>query len=68
MIEQIESRNSNLREEIVDTKEQLNKALLEKDCLRQEHSETADALSKVELQNAELGKQLSAHVFVFYVF
>ena len=52
----------------MDTKEQLNKALLEKDCLRQEHSETADALSKVELQNAELGKQLSALVFVFYVF
>lgn len=45
-----------MREELVDTKEQLNKALLDKDCLRQEQGETADALSKLELQNAELGK------------
>lgn len=55
VIEQIEVRNSNLREELVDTKEQLNRALLDKDCLRQEHGETADALAKLELHNAELG-------------
>lgn len=56
VIEQIETRNSSLREELVETKEQLNKTLLERDCLRQESSETADALQKAELQNAELGQ------------
>ena len=55
MIEQIENKNSALREENVEVKEQLNRALLEKDCLRQEQGETADALQKIELQNAELG-------------
>ena len=55
VIEQIENKNSALREENVEVKEQLNRALLEKDCLRQEQGETADALQKIELQNAELG-------------
>ena len=58
VIEQIENKNSALREENVEVKEQLNRALLEKDCLRQEQGETADALQKIELQNAELGMML----------
>lgn len=59
MIEQIENKNSSLREENVDVKEQLNRALLEKDCLRQEQGETADALQKIELQNAELEVEIN---------
>ena len=58
VIEQIENKNSALREENVEVKEQLNRALLEKDCLRQEQGETADALQKIELQNAELGMMI----------
>jgi len=55
VIEQIETRNSQLKEELVEVKEQLNKTLLDRDCLQQEQSDTASSLSKVELQNAELG-------------
>ena len=55
VIEQIESRNSKLKEELVTTKEQLNRALLDKDCLDQEKAETEEALRKAELFNAELG-------------
>lgn len=58
MIEQIENRNSALREELVETKEYLNKALLERDCLHQQQGETSDALNKSELQNADLGGYL----------
>lgn len=56
VIEQIEHRNSALREELVELKEQLNKTSLERDCLTQEQSETADALNKIEMANAELGQ------------
>lgn len=55
MIEQIEGRNSSLKEELVATKEQLNRALLDKDCLDQEKGEQGEALRKSELLNADLG-------------
>lgn len=56
VIEQIEGRNSKLKEELVTTKEQLNRTILDKDCLEQEKAEQGEALRKAELLNAELGK------------
>ena len=56
IIEQIEGRNSKLKEELVTTKEQLNRTLLDKDCLDQEKAEQAEALRKSELLTAELGE------------
>lgn len=41
---------------MVTTKEQLNRALLDKDCLDQEKGESDEALRKSELLNADLGK------------
>lgn len=55
MIEQIEGRNSKLKEELVTTKEQLNRTLLDKDCLDQELTEQGEALRKSEMLNTELG-------------
>ena len=68
VIEQIEQRNSALREELVELKEHLNKTQLERDCLTQEQTETADALSKVEMANAELGQYDSPNLTDFPLF
>lgn len=68
IIEQIEGRNSSLKEELVTTKEQLNRALLDKDCLDQEKSEQGEALRKAELLNAELGKNCkSPYIYILAV-
>lgn len=54
VIEQLENKQSTLKEEIVNLKEQLSRALLDKEVLDQEKGHLADVLSKSEVQRAEL--------------
>jgi rootletin len=48
-----------LKEDLVNTKEGLNRALLEKEVLDQEKRETSEALSKAELCKAELELEIN---------
>ena len=41
MIDQLEHKNSNIKEELVSTKEALNRALLDKEVLEQQKSEVS---------------------------
>ena len=54
-----ENKLSKLKEDLVNTKEGLNRALLEKEVLDQEKRETSDALSKAELCKAELELEIN---------
>ena len=59
VIEQCESKISKLKEDMLNTKEALNRALLEKDVLQQEKGELSEALSRTELCNAELELEIN---------
>ena len=54
VVEQLEGKQSLLKEEVVQLKEQLSRALLDKEVTEQEMSHVSEVLSKSELQKAEL--------------
>ena len=53
IIDNLEGKLSSAKEECVDVKERLNRALLEKEVMEQEKSHLSEILSKAELQRAE---------------
>ena len=59
MIEQLETRMSGVREELVATKEALNRALLTSEVLDGQNKEVGDALSKSEMCKAELEVEMN---------
>lgn len=59
VIEQIENKLSGLKKELTDTKEQLNRVTLERDVIFQDKNITADALTRSEIQKAELELELN---------
>ena len=65
VIEQLENKQSSLKEEIVNLKEQLSRALLDKEVLDQEKGHLADVLSKSEVYRAELELEIGKCFFSF---
>lgn len=59
IIETLEEKLSNVKEECVDVKERLNRALLEKEVTEQEKSHLSEVLSRTELQKAEVEMEVN---------
>ena len=59
VIEQLESKISAMKKELTDTKESLNRTKLERDVTLQDKNVTADALSRAEIQKAELELEMN---------
>ena len=59
VIEQCENKLSKLKEDLVNTKEALNRALLENEVLDQEKRDISEALSKSEICKAELELEIN---------
>jgi uncharacterized protein (DUF3084 family) len=59
VIEQLENRISAMKKELTDTKESLNRTLLERDVSLQEKSVLSDALSRSEILKAELELEMN---------
>lgn len=59
VMENLEEKLSSVKEECVDVKERLNRALLEKEVIEQEKSHLSEVLSKTELQKAEIEMEVN---------
>lgn len=54
MIEELEQKQSNIKEELVDLKEKCNRASLAKDVLEQEKTHLMELHNKIEAEKEEL--------------
>ncbi|XP_076086637.1 uncharacterized protein LOC143057256 isoform X1 [Mytilus galloprovincialis] len=59
VIDQLEHKVSSIKEELVGTKEALNRALLDKEVLEQQKAEVSDALTKSEVQKSDLELEIN---------
>ena len=57
--ENLEAKLSSIKEECVDLKEKLNRAILEKEVIEQEKSHLSEVLSKAELSKAEVEMEMN---------